>query len=152
MNLDEFRAFIRQADLTYAASQVRVGNWEEEEALDLAHAETAELLPKGFETPNHFFRWIQDEKSGERVGDLWFYTRYRGRRSQLFVSWIGIEPGHRRRGFATDVFSQLEVEARRLGAYSIALATAGDNAAALSLYTKLGFRPSDVFLARPVSK
>jgi ribosomal protein S18 acetylase RimI-like enzyme len=152
MNLEEFRTLIEQTDMWYAASQVRVGNWEEDESLNLARTETAELLPNGFDTPNHFFRVIQDERSGERVGDLWFYTRQRGRRVQLFVCWIGIEARYRRRGYATEVFSQLEIEARRLGAYSIALATAGDNEAALSLYTKLGFRPRDVFLARPVSR
>jgi ribosomal protein S18 acetylase RimI-like enzyme len=152
MKPEEFDSFIERSDRWYAANQVRIGTWEEDEALSLAQAETRELLPKGFETPDHHFRVILDDQTGERVGDLWFYTRHRGRRRQLFVAWIGIDPEVRRRGHATNVLGQLEVEARKLGADWIALATAGDNEAALSLYSRLGFQPKDIFLAKPVGK
>ncbi len=151
MTSEEFHPFIEWINGWYAAEQVRIGTWEETEALSLAQAETEETLPKGLETPDQYFRVIQDEEPGERVGDVWFCIRHRGRRSQLFVQWIRIDEKHRRRGYATDVLNQLEREARQVGAYWLALATSGDNIVALSLYAKLGFKPKNIFLAKPVT-
>jgi ribosomal protein S18 acetylase RimI-like enzyme len=151
MTAEEFRDFVGRNPLEYAASQVRLGIWEADEAAQLARAEVAEWLPKGLETPDHHFCVIQDHGTGDRVGDLWYCLRPRGRRQQLFVCWIGIDEKHRRRGHATAVLHQMQLEARRLGAYLVGLGVDGDNVAALSLYIKLGFTPKNIFMTKPVA-
>jgi ribosomal protein S18 acetylase RimI-like enzyme len=149
MTPEDLRPFLDWIGAEYASLQVQNGTWEEDEALGLAHAETAEMLPKGLDTPDQTFRVILDQRSGERVGQVWYCIRYRGRRPQLFVQWIGIDEKHRRRGYATAVFRELDREARRVGAYWVGLGVDGDNVAALSLYAKLGFKPKNIFLAKP---
>jgi len=151
MSPEEFRQFVDRNPLEYAASQVRLGIWEEDEAVQLARAEVAEWLPQGLDTPDHHFCVIRDEESQERVGDLWYCLRPRGRRRQLFVCWVGIDAPHRRKGHATSVLLEMHAVARRLGAYLVGLGVDADNVAALSLYTKLGFVPKNIFLTKPVA-
>lgn len=149
MTPQDLHSFIEWVIGHCAEEQVRIGTWEEDEALILSRTMAEEALPKGLETPDQYFRVIQDEGSGEKVGDLWYSIRYRGRRPQLFVEWIRIDERHRRRGYATDALNQLDPEARKAGAYWVGLGVSGDNVAALALYDKLGFRPKNIFLARP---
>ena len=151
MSPKEFSEFLNRNPDEYAASQVRLSIWEPDEAGRLARAEVAEWLPAGQQTPEHFFQVICEEESGNRVGDLWYCLRRRGRRKQLFVCWIGIDAPYRRRGFATEVLHQMEAEARRSGAYLVGLGVDGDNVAALSLYSKLGFIARNIFMTKPVS-
>ncbi len=150
MTQERFQAMTERVISHYAEEPVRIGTWEGSEAVSLARVTTEEYLPKGLATPGQYFRVIEDEVSGKPVGDLWYTLRSRGRRQQLFVEWIVIEEKHRRHGYATEALRQLEGEARRLGAYWVALGTAGDNSAALSLYGKLGFQPKNIFLAKNI--
>lgn len=149
MTPEEFRDFTEWINAQYAEEQVRIGTWEEDEALTLARNLTKEALPQGLDTPDQHFLTIRDEKTGARVGDLWYGFRYRGRRRQLFVEWIGIDEKHRRRGYATDALHQLDDEVREAGAYWLGLGVSGDNTAALSLYAKLGLKAKNIFMAKP---
>lgn len=150
MSGEEFRELAARIPEDYAASQVRMGIWKEDESVELARAEIAEGLPQGVDTPNHHFLVVHDDGSGDRVGELWYCLRPRGSRQQLFVCWIGIDGQHRRRGHATAVFNRMDGEARRLGAYLVGLGVDGDDVAALSLYTKLGFVPRNIFKTKTV--
>jgi GNAT superfamily N-acetyltransferase len=149
MTPKEFRAFIEWINAHYAEEQVRIGTWEEDEALTLARALTKDALPKGLDTPDQHFLTIRAEGTGARVGDLWYSFRDRGRRRQLFVEWIHVDEKYRRQGYATDVLNQLDAEARKAGAYWVGLGVSGDNTTALSLYAKLGFKAKNIFMAKP---
>jgi ribosomal protein S18 acetylase RimI-like enzyme len=151
MTGEEFRAFIDWLDRDYASAHVRAGTWDASEALARAHAETGKLLPKGLETPDHFLRVIRADPSGDRVGEVWYCYQRGERRPALFVYWIGIDAKHRRRGFAAATLEALEREGRNAGCARIALHVFGDNAAAQSLYAKLGYRPTNVLMAKPLA-
>lgn len=85
------------------------------------------------------------------MGNLRYSFRPRVRRRQLLVEWIAIKEEYRRKGYATDVLTQLEIGARQAGAYRLGLAVTGDNIPALSRYSKLGFKPKNIFMAKPPS-
>jgi GNAT superfamily N-acetyltransferase len=151
MSAEEFRDFIARKPIQIAETQVRLGIWQPDEASELARAELAEWIPEGLNTPDHHFCILKDEATGDKLGELWYCLRPRGRRKQLFVCWIAVDEMHRRRGHATAVLHEMILEANRLGAYLVALGVDGDNLPALSLYTKLGFVPKNIFMAKPVA-
>ena len=148
MTAQESLAFLERNDRWYADERVRVGSWDAAEALALAKAETAQLLPQGLDTPDQFLRAVYDEARRERVGEVWYCIQKAHARPEVFVYWVGINEGHRRRGIATEVLREVETEARKIGAGRILLSTAGDNAPALALYTRLGFHPSSLTMTK----
>ncbi|MCI4330589.1 MAG: GNAT family N-acetyltransferase [Thermoplasmata archaeon] len=147
----EFRRFIERSTVSYAEDHVRAGNWSAEEAAARSASEIQGLLPKGIETADHFLYSILGGPSREPVGSLWYALRRVSSRIDLYVYWIGIDDRFRRRGYASDTFQRLEVDAVRLGASRIALQVFGDNLRARALYEKLGFEPTNLLMARKVS-
>ncbi len=138
MSPEEARAFLEWSDRQYAEEHVRAGTWAETDALTRARAETGRLLPKGLDTPDQFLLVIQNQTTGERLGEIWYCIQRSEGRPQLFVYWIGIDEQNRRRGYATEVLAQLEQEARRVGAYRVALHVFGN------LQARLRSTPSSV--------
>jgi ribosomal protein S18 acetylase RimI-like enzyme len=152
MSLPEYELFVARSAKDYAAEHVRAGTWEAGDALRRAHAELGELLPQGLDTPDHFLRSVWDASGDERVGELWYCFQRAQARPQLFVYWIGIDEKHRRRGFATDVFERLEAVAREAGAHRVALHVFGDNTAAQAFYHRLGYRATNIVMAKDFAK
>jgi ribosomal protein S18 acetylase RimI-like enzyme len=144
----EAESYLARSVEQFAADRVRAGLSERAEALSQARAELDRLLPRGLETPDHYFRAVLDEGTGERVGEVWYALERTGGTTQLFVCWIGIDEAHRRRGFAQATLLLLEGEARRLGVPRIALHVFGHNTGARSLYTKLGYVPTNIRMAK----
>lgn len=134
----------------FARAGAAQGMWTEPESIAGATKEIESLLPKGLATPDHYLRIVRSDESSERVGTLWYARRSSAKGVEVFVYWIGIDEAHRRHGFASAVFTLLEEEARRLGASAIALHVFGDNLGARALYERLGFRPTNLRLSRPV--
>jgi len=150
MNPEEFRSFLADLSRRYADEHVRAGTWDAKDALDRAHAETETLLPNGLKTPDQFLCVIRDEGTGARVGEVWYCFQRTGVQSQLFVYWIGIEEKHRRRGYASATLAELERRAGEAGCRRVALHVFGDNEGARSLYTRLGYRETNVLMAKPL--
>ncbi|MCI4345136.1 MAG: GNAT family N-acetyltransferase [Thermoplasmata archaeon] len=150
MTPDEYERFAAESVDLYAADHVRAGTWTPADAPARARAELAGLLPNGVETPDHVLRVVRDGATGERVGEVWFAFQHTEGPPQLFLFWIGINEKHRRRGLATAVFAELEKDARERGATRVALHVFGENAGAQSLYAKLGFKPTNIIMAKPV--
>ncbi len=150
MSPEEFRTFLAWLDQDYADAHVRAGTWDRASALERAHAETQKLLPDGPATPDQFLNTIRESSTGARVGEIWHAIQREGTRPQLFVFWVGIDEKHRRRGYAGEALRMLEAEARRTGCYRVALHVFGDNTNARTLYTRLGYRETNVLMAKPV--
>ncbi|MEO8524071.1 MAG: GNAT family N-acetyltransferase [Caldimonas sp.] len=145
----EYRAFVEAAVPDFAADKIASGEWTEDEALDLARRAFESLLPQGRETGgNHFFTVRDDE--AEAVGVLWIATKERAGQRVAYVYNIGIEPEHRRRGHASRAFLALEEQARALDASGIALHVFGHNPGAQALYAKLGYRPTNINMFKPL--
>ena len=112
-----------------------------------SRADFAELLPQGRETPHHHFCNIVDEKTRSRVGETWYSVRMKGGKTQVWVDWIWIDPPFRRRGPPVMSF----VTSRRWPPNWEPidhLHVLSDNESALALYAKLGYRTTDVRMAK----
>jgi ribosomal protein S18 acetylase RimI-like enzyme len=148
MNEAEFQVSLQRAIPRHADLQVRLGLWKASDALAASRAEFAQLLPKGRGTPDYEFRHIFDANAESRVGEAWTVVRNRGGKVQFWVDWIWVEPSARRRGVATAVFRILEQEASGSGADRVGLNVRYENAEALALYTKLGYRPTHLRMSK----
>ena len=148
MSEEDFQASKARAIPRHAANQVRRGVWVAEEAEAASREYFAELLPQGRETPHYHFCNIVDEKTASRVGETWYSVRTKGGKTQFWIDWIWIEPTFRRRGFATQVFRLFEQMAIEAGADRVGLHVLADNDCALALYAKLGFRTTNMSMAK----
>lgn len=148
MTAEEFDESLRGGIARRAEDQVRHGIWSPVEAAQMSRAEFAQLLPQGRETAHFRFSKIIDAGSWQRVGEGWHSVEEKGGRVQFWLHWIWIEPHYRRRGYAKAVFSTLEREAVTAGADRLGLYVAADNKEALALYAELGFRTTNMRMAK----
>ena len=149
MTQAEYVAWLKETIPAYAADKVASGQWSEDESLQLSKKNLEELLPQGLTTPDNFLYTIEDSDSNP-VGVLWFAVQTRFNSRVAYVYDVEIWPHQRRKGHAYRAFCALEQEVRRLGLSGIALHVFGHNAEAQSLYAKLGFRPTNINLFKPV--
>ena len=149
MTQPEYAAWLAETIPAYAADKVASGQWAEDAALELSKKEYAELLPQGPETPeNHLFT-ILDQESAP-VGVLWFAVKTKFNARIAFVLDVTVREGRRRQGHARRALLALEGEVRKLGLSGIALHVFGHNTGAQALYAKLGYRPTNISLFKPV--
>jgi len=149
MTATEYAEWFEQSIVGYAADKVASGQWTTEESLELSRKEHAELLPLGLETPdNHLFTVVDSEAAA--VGMLWFAVKKKFGADIAYVFDVGIHPERQREGHAARAFLALEDEVRRLGLSGIALHVFGHNDAARALYARLGFRPTNISLFKPI--
>ena len=116
MSDEEFQVSRNHTIPELAADYVRRGIWAEGAALETSREEFALLLPQGLATRGKHLRNILDNETGRCVGEVWYTVQEKGGKVQFWIDWIGIEPQHRRRGYATRTLRLLEDEARGLGA------------------------------------
>ena len=145
----EYVEWLRATIPAYAADKVASGQWSEDESLQLSRKEYEELLPQGLTTPDNFLYTIEDSES-RPVGVLWFALKTMFSSQVAYVYDIEVWPKQRRKGHAYRAFRALEQEVRRLGLSGIALHVFGHNTEAQALYAKLGFKPTNINLFKPV--
>ena len=103
------------------------------------------IIPDGFETPNHYWLKILNNNS-EEVGAIWHSFRGKGERKTPYLGDIYIAPEFRRQGYAKNAFTQYEMELKSQGIKNnIAVHLVGDfNEAAISLCRSCGFNVSGI--------
>ena len=149
MTAAEFAEWREQSIAGYAADKVASGQWTAEESLDLTRKELHDLLPLGLETPANHFSSIVDSDA-VAVGTLWFGVKKRFGADIAYVFDVRVRPERQREGHAARAFVALEDEVRRRGLAGIALHVFGHNEAARALYAKLGFRPTNISMFKPI--
>lgn len=131
----------------YAQGHVEDGQWSAEEALERSRQEFHSLLPMGVATPdNYLFKLVNEAQ--QRVGLLWFAMRERAGQRGAFVYEISVEEAFRRRGYASQAFRAMEDKVRALGGSRISLHVFGNNYAAIGMYEKLGYEPTNIVMAK----
>jgi len=145
----EFSAWLSQAVPAYAEDKVISGAWPQEGALETSLKEHEALLPNGKDTPNNHLYTILDS-SRTQVGVIWFAAEDRGSNRVAYVYNILVWPEYRRQGHALRAFAALEDVVLRMGLVGIALHVFGHNAPAQALYAKLGFKPTNFNLYKPL--
>lgn len=145
----EFTRWREQTLPAYAADKVRTGRWVESESLIEAEKELLSLLPAGLESPGHIFFTIECD-GAVPVGVIWVAKTERTFGSIGYIYDLVVWPEYRRRGYAAQAMRALEVEATRLGLHGLALHVFGHNTSAHDLYVKLGYRPTNINMFKPL--
>lgn len=137
MTPPEFDAYLERAVPEYAQAHLQAGDCEAGEALALAQADYASLLPQGLATEGHHLFTLRD--GALSVGMIWFQAREsRGRRS-AYIFDFHVEPEHRRKGYARLAMRAIEEHVAPLGIGRINLNVMGHNVAARALYEQCGY-------------
>ncbi|MGO2746004.1 GNAT family N-acetyltransferase [Microbacterium sp.] len=110
-----------------------------DEALRVADEQMGELLPDGLHTAGNKLFTVRVEL-GERVGVLWLHIDDH----RAFIYDIEMEPFARGRGYGTQTLRAAAAETRAAGGEVLALNVFGSNEAARRLYTREGYRTTEI--------
>ena len=144
---ESFPTLLDTVVVSYANDNVASGRWLAGEALEMAKAETAALLPQGPDTPNQQLFEIEDESTGQAVGFLWFSTVRRGSQATAYLYQLIVLPEYRRRGHAKSALRRAAEIAASQGHARIELHVFGHNVIAQSLYRALGYEVTSMNMA-----
>ncbi len=146
---DELPAFVEHTRAAYEGDLVAQAGLRPAAAAQKTLDDWSRLLPDGDVPPGNDLYAIEDEASGERVGDLWLAERDNdvGEKT-LFVYSIEIAPQHRGRSFGREAMLLFEDEVRRRGLSQANLTVLGGNDVARSLYRSLGYVERAVFMSK----
>jgi RimJ/RimL family protein N-acetyltransferase len=151
MDETSFRGYTDHLVHDYAADKVKSGVWSADEAEDRAAKELEGLLPDGTLTRDHYLYSVRDESVPAEVGILWISPRDSGAGRTLWIYDVIVRDGFRRRGYASRILHLVEDKARELGAAKVELHVFGHNHGARALYEKLGYTPTSIVMAKPVT-
>jgi ribosomal protein S18 acetylase RimI-like enzyme len=139
MTETEFEKWRLVIGRAYADEQIRSGNWAPEEALDLALAGNAELLPQGLATDDMLLL-TAEQPDGTAVGRVWLGLNHpRGTPDCAFLYDIEVEEPYRSQGYGRALLAGAEDAARSRGVAGLELNVFGDNTPALALYRSAGY-------------
>ena len=151
MSRQAFAAFAAEATEAYAQDHVLAGNWSADEALAKATAQFDQLLPRGFDTPGHYFYDVHDS-SGIAVGNVWFAAVGVGEVRSGYVYNIRIHPDHQRKGHGKAALLALESIAAEMHLPAIRLNVFGHNPRAEALYRSLGYEVTSSSMRKALGK
>ena len=146
----EFVVYGQAEAREYAGENVQAGYWAEDEAIERARKSHRLLLPQGAATAGHHFCHVVDERSGARVGAIWWFEDREGRAPRAFVYHVLVEPHLRRRGYASAALAAVEAQARALGMAAVGLHVFVHNPEAIRVYERLGFRTTSLNMLKPL--
>ncbi|SRR5258706_585192 len=144
----EFAEYLGTAVELYAQAHIQAGDCEPADALELAQADYAMLLPQGLATPDHFLFSVLDETSGARVGMVWFEMReLRAGRSAFIYDFV-IRAEHRGKGYGAQTLASVDRTVEKMGATRIGLNVMGHNKVARALYEKHGYEITGIGMTK----
>ncbi len=145
----DFQAWKQTAITEYFAERIRAGN-DDSDSPERSRNEFESLLPYGKLTRNNYICSIVDEKQADRkVGVLWYAVDTPDlARDALFVYDIRIDKDMRGKGYGKTTMLLLEKKTKELGKKRIALHVFAHNERARRLYEKLGYRPTNIVMAK----
>lgn len=147
MSENEFVEYRRASLANYAEENARAEGVSLEKAMEIAKASFARLLPKGLQSRDqHLFSVIEVE-TGKKAGTVWFAAR-EGATHMAYLYEIILDESFRGRGLGREAMIEFERRAREMGFTKLGLHVFGHNTAARGLYGKLGFRETNVIMAK----
>ncbi len=148
MTAAEFDRFLEILIPGYAEANVTSGRWDRATALERSRAQTSQLLPKGRETPGHWFFTIVTRAERTPIGVLWFALVPPEQGGGGFIYDIEIDEAYRRRGYAREALLALEAFAKAQGVDHVGLHVFGYNTGAIDLYRKLGYETASLLMRK----
>ncbi len=141
---DEFAAFAAYFVPDYAAEIVANFGGTLADALAQAAQDLQDDLPQGADTPGEILMCIV--KDDVVIGYL-FYALYPATKS-AFIKDFHVLPVHQGKGYGTAALTCLQEQLKPNGITQLRLRVAAKNEAAHRLYTKLGFFPTGINMAK----
>ncbi len=139
MNETDFKVYYDHLIQTYAEDNVIHGDWDENEAFDLAKFQMKALLPNGLNSSDHYLFSLFHEKLNMNIGQLWVQIQEIKTTKKAFIFDIEIFDVFRGKGFGTEAIKVLEEWLIASGVKSLGLHVYASNPVARELYLKSGF-------------
>lgn len=133
-------AHLRRSSSEDVREVVAAGIWPPDDARRRALDEFDRTVTGGLSTPDQFFRIIVDDRTGERVGQLWFHLDRRPAVPMLSLYVFDVFSAFRHQGYGRAALVALIREARSLGVRRIGGMVWESNRVARTLYDAFGAR------------
>ncbi|MBI5564781.1 MAG: N-acetyltransferase [Chloroflexi bacterium] len=147
----EFQVYLALAVDDYAQEHVLAGNWLPEEAHQKSAQEFKHLLPDGVASKDQYLFSIEDTPADLKIGMLWFAVTSKGTHRTAFIYDFIIDEAHRGQGYGRQALAALDGQAAGMGVESISLHVFGHNPTAIALYEKMGYRVTDLHMAKKIT-
>jgi GNAT superfamily N-acetyltransferase len=144
----EFAAWKEMAIVEYAADKMKAGNDTAEGGVERSRREFESLLPDGLKTRGHHIMAVVDETTGQRIGRIWYADPPGPRSDMLWIYDIEIDSTQRGKGYGTAALKLTEQKARELGKKRMGLHVFAHNPRARELYEKLGYKATNISMAK----
>ena len=142
MTQEEFEVIKGRMIKDYAADKVKVGHWQEEDAIDLAKETVDNILRDGVDTEHHYL--LDLCKDIEKVGFVWFNVF----NNTVYVNNYLIYDDYHGKDYELKMVELLEDMAKELEVKKINLHSFGYNEKAIALYQKMGYDITDVYMSK----
>ncbi len=149
MTEPDFVVWKERAVVEYAADKVRAGNDMEDGAVERSRKDFERFLPNGLSSEGHYLFSIVDDETKAKVGILWLGSIQEAP-DMIWVYDIEIDQKQRGKGYGTAALKLAEEKARELGKKRIGLQVFGHNKDALRLYERLGYKATNIAMAKLV--
>lgn len=147
MTTPEFDAYRAWVISERAEVKATAGDWDANEAYELASAEVGKLLPAGVDTPGMLLLTAQ-APDGETLGMVWIGFNRPDPRDIAWIYHIKIEPKHRRKGYGGALLRHAEELAVRHGARAVGLNVFWSNTVARGLYESSGYKTISMLMRK----
>jgi ribosomal protein S18 acetylase RimI-like enzyme len=148
----EFAEYLDTAVALYAQAHIEADDCEASEALALAQADYATLLPEGLGTPHQYLYSVFDAATQARVGMIWFALKERDARMSAFIYDFVIRAEHRGKGYGAQTMTMLERTVAPMGVARVSLNVMGGNRVARALYEKQGYRITGIGMTKRLGR
>lgn len=145
---NEFAKWRETSVREYAADRVRAGNSDEEHSMESAEKEFNELLPDGPNTNGQYIYSVVEERDSQRVGVIWYGEPPGDRKDTIYIYDVRIDERFRGRGYGTATLRLVEERAKDLRKKRISLHVFAHNERARKLYEELGYKPTNITMAK----
>ena len=135
----EFAEYLDTVIELYAQAHIRAGDCDAADALELAQADYAMLLPEGLHTAGQYLYSMFDETTDARVGMIWFAVKERRGKKSAFIYDFLVSEEHRGKGYGAQTLSKVDRTVEKMGVARISLNVMGHNHVARALYEKQGY-------------
>ncbi len=128
----------------YAEDKIRVGHWQEEDAIELAKETLDNILRDGVDTKDHYLLVVCE--GTDKIGFVWFNSF----KNTIYVNNYLIYDEHKGRDYELRMVELLDEKAKEIGSTQINLHSFGYHEEAIAMYRKMGYEITDVYMSKKV--
>mgnify|MGYP001954753680 CR=1 FL=1 len=147
MSQSEYAIWLPHCTKEFAKEKAQAMAISQDEALKLSEQSFKSILPEGLNTPDSYLFSILNGDD-QKIGTVWFVISTKWGVTTAFIYDLEIAANFRRLGHAQVAMRLIEPVASELGATKLALHVFGFNSGAIGLYESLGYKTTDINMAK----